>query len=69
MSEALRLAEWLQNIGYSDLPYCQPDYEKAAAELRRLHAENERLREALRNFVDGCSLSIDAAAVAREALK
>lgn len=38
--EALRLAEELDNGWAGDRP-------QAAAELRRLHAENERLREAL----------------------
>ena len=41
--EALRLAEWLED--QYDPTHNQ---EKAAAELRRLHAENEALRKELR---------------------
>ena len=32
---------------------------KAAKELRRLHAENERLREALDNLISACELPGD----------
>ena len=51
--EALRVADGLEgkhSIGYQ--PY-------AAAELRRLHAENERLREALDNLISACELPGD----------
>ena len=41
---------------------------KAAAELRRLHALNGELLEALKNYVDGCSLGVNAAEVARAAI-
>ena len=37
--DALRLAEWMENFNY-------PKMEESAAELRRLHAENERLKAA-----------------------
>ena len=50
MSEALRLAEALGfqvEIGGGDLA----ELKQAAAELRRLHAENERLRDALLKLV------------------
>ena len=40
--EALRLADMLEN----NYPL-EPEAEEAAAELRRLHEENERLRQAL----------------------
>ena len=40
-SEALRLATWLDHVDLAPMDY--EDAEKAAAELRRLHAENERL--------------------------
>ena len=38
---------------------------KAAAELRRLHAENERLREALDNLISACELPGDHCEVAQ----
>jgi hypothetical protein len=40
-----------------------------AAELLRLHALNGELLEALKNYVDGCSLGVNAAEVARAAIK
>ena len=42
--EALRLADMMQasNLGHPS---------RVAAELRRLHAENERLREAINKFI------------------
>ena len=47
----------------------KPTYHrKAAAELRRLHALNGELLEALKNYVDGCSLGVNAAEVARAAI-
>ena len=45
--EPLPLADWLEQGNYS-----HEDVTKAAAELRRLHAEAERLREALAGLVD-----------------
>jgi hypothetical protein len=41
---------------------------EAAAELRRLHALNGELLEALKNYVDGCSPGVNAAEVARAAI-
>ena len=46
MSEALRLAERCESLASIAGAYSEEAYD-AAAELRRLHAENERLREAL----------------------
>ena len=40
----------------------------AAAELRRLHSVNADLLTALKNYVDGCSLEVNAAEVARAAI-
>jgi hypothetical protein len=44
------------------------ELEQAATELRRLHAVNAELLEALKNYVDGCSLGVNAAEVARAAI-
>lgn len=74
--EALRLADWLDNYRTT------PVDAQAAAELRRLVAENALLHErhhfdngvlkelldALKNYVDGCSLGVNAAEVARAAI-
>jgi hypothetical protein len=69
--EALRLAEDLERR-YNSAHVSDLD---AAIELRRLYAEVERLRplnvellEALKNYVDGCSLGVNAAEVARAAI-
>ena len=43
--KALRLAEHLENFRSF------PNDMQAAAELRRLHAENEQLRQALQNLI------------------
>ena len=43
--EALRLADELCNLSYQEEAYCLDVFENAARELRRLHAENERLRQ------------------------
>ena len=62
--KALRLADLLD----ADLPI---DLAELAAELRRLaavEAQRDALLKALRNYVDGCSLSVDALAVARAAI-
>jgi hypothetical protein len=64
---ALRLADALTvqvEIGGGDLT----ELEQAATELRRLHAVNAELLEALKNYVDGCSLGVNAAEVARAAI-
>lgn len=50
MSEALRLAKALE-YGIYDARMAQ-EMDRAAIELRRLHAENERLREALQRILD-----------------
>jgi hypothetical protein len=63
--EALSMADMLDSEA---LRWGTPELYKAAAELRRLHAENAELLEALRNFVDGCSMSVDAGAVGRAAI-
>jgi hypothetical protein len=42
---------------------------QATMELRRLHAQRDALLEALKNYVDGCSLGVNAAEVARAAIK
>lgn len=47
MSEALRLAEWLDDAACGGSNW-NNKIAQSASELRRLHAENERLREALR---------------------
>lgn len=44
MSDALRLAEWLDSLPRATNAV---GHMSAAMELRRLHAENERLRDAL----------------------
>ena len=55
--DALALADALE----ADRPVCGPDAKQAAAELRRLHAENEALRKDadryrwLRNEAWGCN--------------
>jgi len=41
---------------------------EAAAELRRLHEANQAMLEALKNFTDGCSTTVDAFAAARAAI-
>jgi hypothetical protein len=59
--EALRLADCLDDVT------CNTPH-PAAAELRRLSALNGELLEALKNYVDGCSLGVNAAEVARAAI-
>lgn len=44
--ESLRLADWLDNYRTT------PVDALAAAELRRLYAENKRLRETCKDFLD-----------------
>jgi hypothetical protein len=61
--EALRLADALETRAITFR-----DKAEAAAELRRLHALNGELLEALKNYVDGCSLGVNAAEVARAAI-
>jgi hypothetical protein len=58
--EALSLADYL------DLPHV--GQHRSAAELRRLHALNGELLEALKNYVDGCSVGVNATEVARAAI-
>jgi hypothetical protein len=41
---------------------------EAAAELRRLSTVNAELLEALKNYVDGCSVGVNATEVARAAI-
>jgi hypothetical protein len=60
---ALRLADFLD-----DQYDPSHNLEEVAAELRRLHALNGELLEALKNYVDGCSLGVNAAEVARAAI-
>ena len=43
--EALRLGLWLLRRGYSESCYSNIEYLEAAEELKRLHSENERLRQ------------------------
>jgi hypothetical protein len=59
--EALRLADELDGT-------VKTGYWEAAAELRRLHSVNADLLTALKNYVDGCSLEVNAAEVARAAI-
>ncbi len=47
--EALWLADWLDHVDLAPMDY--EDAEKAAAELRRLHAVNAELLEALKDVV------------------
>ena len=61
--EALQLADALETRAITFR-----DKAEAAAELRRLHALNGELLEALKNYVDGCSLGVNAAEVARAAI-
>ena len=44
-------------------------YAAEASELRRLSAVNAELLEALKNYVDGCSVGVNATEVARAAIK
>ena len=65
--EALRLADILQAQADRDYAFIDDFRYSAAAELRRLHAENERLREQIKD----CDATIEAlqAAVAHAAKK
>lgn len=54
--ESLRLADALEQKEY-------PPRRTAAAELRRLHAENERLREAVKAEREACAKVCDAKAI------
>lgn len=62
--EALFLADVLDIDPMSKLHHVE-----AAAELRRLHALNGELLVALKNYVDGCSVGVNANEVARAAIK
>ena len=55
-SKALRLADELSCYGSS-----MPDVHEAAAELRRLHALNAELLEALKEIADGASSEFEDA--------
>ena len=62
--EALRLADRLEHGRGDDVIYAKP----AAAELRRLHAENQELLEALKEHVqlhDGDCICQGCAAIAK----
>jgi len=76
-SEALRRLhaenERLHQINHAhEMKLSVRGYEIQIEDLRLAHAElrerNAELLEALRNFVDGCSMSVDAGAVARAAI-
>lgn len=60
---ALRIADTLayQSVTVQDIYH-------AACELRAQHELIQTLKAALNNYVDGCSLSVDAGSVARAAL-
>ena len=58
----------LQLAAMAHLGYRVGWQREAAAEQRRLHAVNAELLEALKNYVDGCSLGVNAAEVARAAI-
>jgi hypothetical protein len=60
-STALRLADALDK-------FSNPWDKEVAAELRRLSALNGELLEALKNYVDGCSVGVNATEVARAAI-
>ena len=62
--EALRLAEWIESDPI-------PGDDKIASTLRRQHAENERLREALESIAANacCDRCQEAALVAKAALR
>ena len=62
--EALRLADELEQGTY----LLSAERASTAAELRRLHSVNADLLTALKNYVDGCSLEVNAAEVARAAI-
>ena len=53
--EALRLADWCEN----DAPTCLTTHEDVAAELRRLHALNQELLEALKEIVQFMRVDFD----------
>lgn len=60
---ALQLAEALSLTFPGNL-----GVDKAAAELRRLSTVNAELLDALKNYVDGCSVGVNANEVARAAI-
>lgn len=55
--EALRLAEWFEGNRGSNWPSCTP--QDAAAELRRMHTENETLRHKLQTLDELCAAGDD----------
>jgi hypothetical protein len=63
-TRAERLADALAD--YTGVTLAQMD--QAAAELRRLSAVNAELLDALKNYVDGCSVGVNATEVARAAI-
>lgn len=65
---ALRLAEELTIVHNGHADEGPSTFSEAAAELRAQHELVQTLTAALKNYVDGCSLSVDAGSVARAAL-
>jgi hypothetical protein len=70
-SKAERLAAyWAAKNDQGEYLYSSLSFrEETADELRRLHAVNQELLEALKNYVDGCSVGVNATEVARAAIK
>lgn len=64
-TKAERLADALAD--HTGVTLAQMD--QAAAELRRLSTVNAELLDALKNYVDGCSVGVNATDVARAAIK
>ncbi len=64
--EALRLAAWLQEGAYYKMTF--GDVEAAGRELRRLHADNQVMLQALRNIVKLPGMSQGAMIIATAAI-
>ena len=62
--EALRLADALDVFGTSDY-----DQVKAAIELRRLHDENQKLRKALEQQMEGHDKTLDELRIAEQDMR
>ncbi|MCA3291239.1 MAG: hypothetical protein ING23_12500 [Roseomonas sp.] len=65
--KAERLADALGRY-YTHLTMVPDINREAAAELRRLSTVNQELLDALKNYVDGCSVGVNANEVARAAI-
>lgn len=68
--KALRLADWIGDQWLNETigGITQAEVSEVMQELRDQHELIQKLKSALENYVDGCSLSVDAGLEAREAL-